>query len=263
MSHPVPPPYPPPPHLAGPPPFPGPPRPPAKKSRAGLVVLLVAAGLVVCLGGGIGGWYAFLGGDEVVDEWTEDAPPYPQEYTYAVPPAAGGHTYADPELGLDETDGLCAAFDQARVGTLLAVESAEMRRNDLGHSVLHECDLEVSNLDADPTGGAYGFFEVLAQRFPTPEEAERDFGKAGELDATQELLPVERFDVSASSYQQVMGPGEEATTRIAVFAVDGNVLVTGRFEVIGSEGQPSGLPVHVMRGLCADVMNEVLASIAP
>lgn len=255
-----------PPHPAGMqpgPPFPGPPRPPAKKSRAGLIVLILAGVLVLCLGGGIGGWYAFLGGDEVVDEWNEEAPPYPQEYTYAVPPAAGGHTYDDPELGLDEAVGLCASFDQARLGALLAVQSAVKGRNDLGHSILHECDLEVSNLDAYPTGGAYGFFEISVQRFPTPEEAERDFDKAGELDATQEMLPVDGFDVEASSYQAVMDPEKDSTTRIAVFAVDGNVLVTGRFEVIGTEGKPSGMPVHVMRGVTADVMNEVMASIAP
>ena len=245
-----------PPHGAPPPPpvFPqgGPrPVPPKKKSSTGLVIGIIAGVLAVCCLGGVGGWYAFLGGDEVVDELTAGEPSYPQSHTAQVPPAAPANgTYGAGTIG---GGGLCQHVDTLRIGYVLSVDQTEDTTSDYGDSESFECRVVLSNVDEYYENGTTGEFSLRVQIFDEASRAAQDFEtNSGLFPAT---LPTDGLDLPALAFDAT---DDQDGRRTLVQVLDGNMLVTAEFEV-----RTPKVPAEVLRGVSVDTINEVFPLLTP
>ncbi|MEV0648003.1 hypothetical protein AB0I28_22325 [Phytomonospora sp. NPDC050363] len=253
-QHPAPPPagYSPPPAPGGygpPPPPPGPPRPlPAKKSNAGVIVIVVVAVLALCGLGAFGGWYAFLGGDDTVDGMTAGSPSYPQSYKAQVPPTAPGAAHQEPGGG-----GLCKEVDRLRVGYVLSVDNWNDTTRDYGDSRSHQCTLNLTNVDEYGDEGATGTFRVSAQFFEDEARAAQDFATNADLHPV--ALPTDGLDIPAIAFDA----SDTATRQVLVQVHDGNLLLTAEFIV---NGAGDGVRAEVLRVVVIDTINEVAAKLA-
>ncbi|GIG71028.1 hypothetical protein [Phytomonospora endophytica] len=245
-----------PPGMVGPPGMPPPPgmgpRPiPPKKKHTGLIVGIVAGVLAVCCLGGFGGWYAFLGGDEVVDEMTAGEPGYPQAYAAQVPPAAPANaTYGAGTIG---GGGLCQHADTLRIGYVLSVERTDDTTSDYGDSDGFECRVTLSNTDEYYDKGTTGEFSLRVQIFDEASRAAQDFETNSGLFST--TLPSDGLELPALVFDAT---DDQASRRTLVQVLDGNMLMTAEFEV-----QTAAVPVEVLRGVSVDTINEVFPLLTP
>lgn len=249
------------PAVPGPPMPPGPPVPqpmPAqpKKSYTGLVVILVAVVLALCGGGGVLTWlFAFDGKDDI------DGPPtYPQTYTLAVAPAPAGQTYETLVFG--SPSGSCDLITSLRLAAVIFTDQPEYEKQDHDDSVTHSCDIALSNTEDHPDDGANGWFEFDIQQFDDPARAVQDFETNEEkLWADSAELPVDGLDVRAQAYDDA-DPSDTATRRTVLQAVDGDLLITVRWQLDGVDGATTpAVPLEVLAAMSVDFVNEALTNL--
>lgn len=249
-----------PPHAVPPPmgpPMPMPARPVSrKKTGPGLVIGIVALAVLALGGGGGAAWYFLLGGRDAVD----GPPTYPQSYTPAIAAAPPAGAYA--ELAIDaKTEGACDLIDPLRIAGVIFHDRPEHRQQDLSGSSLYTCSIPLSNTEDNPTDGARGRFEFSVQWFEDPARARQDF-ETNKSTVWNDAAPltVDGLQVSSQAYDE-SSPIEPATRRVAVQAVDGNVLVTVHWELTGLTGTPPDVPAQVLAVIGADYVNEGLANL--
>lgn len=268
-----PPPYSPSGHLPPPPglpplnsyPPPGPPPPPAKKSNTGLVIGLVVALVAVgVLGAGAAGWYFLLGGDQVVAEAGEEEPKYPQSYALTVDPVPDGQVFPT-----ERVDDPCALMDTERFTSMMPVTDSQPVGDGYADADVQACTLELGNGEKYAAKGDTGGAALVFQVFADAGEAAGAFDNDSSFwtDASGQQLTVEGFEVDhyAVGYED-----EDWSRSVRLGVVNGNMTATIDFrledlndEVDGPGGDIApDVPLETMAALCVDTLNGVMASLA-
>ncbi|CAM3548048.1 hypothetical protein STSO111631_22880 [Stackebrandtia soli] len=222
------------------PPPPAPPQPEPRGSSTGIVIAAVLA-VIVLLGVGAFVWYAI--GDGAFEP-EEEVVAYPQSYETSVAPFPGQSFPPGP------VDDPCSLVDRARYEVLLPNSS---------HTPGANCDLVFEHGNYDETGHI-ARLSISAQAFDTVDYAIGSFEDDREYWAHDEELGTDGLQVEAFA----VGYGTDSSRAVTVVARSENLVVKTNLTVedlVDGEAQPN-VPHEVLRAMCVDAINEVMAGLA-